>query len=151
MVEKQVDPNALRDEKYPVANGHDRAHDSSEFDARFDHGRDELAAAAQALGGPLRTVNRADASVRKIAPLLPYAVAAVTVIGIAGALFRGKKVKPLVLIGAGLDIWRLWRGFRASSSSREFLALQATAASSTNSGARAFNPPQDSFQGASKT
>ena len=150
MVEKHIDPNASR-EGHPVANGHDRTPDPSQFDARFDHGRDELTAAAQALGGPLRTVNRADAAVRKLTPLLPYAVAAVTVIGIAAVLFRGKKVKPLVLIGAGLDIWRLWKGFQASSSSREFLALQATAARSANSGARAFHPPLDSSQGASKT
>lgn len=151
MMEKHVDPNAIRDEKRPLADGHDRRCEPNPFDARFDHGRDELAAAAQALGGPMRTVNRADAIVRKVTPLLPYAVATVTVIGIAGALFRGKKVRPLVLIGAGLDIWRLWRGFQASSSSREFLALQATAASSANSGARAFNPQRDSSQGASKT
>ena len=123
------DSSGVRRHVDKSANGHDRSVAPSQFEARFDQGRDELAAAAEALGGPLRTVSKAEVAVHKLVPLLPYAVAAVTVIGIAGALLRGKKVKPLVLIGAGLDVWRLWKGYQASASSREFLATQATAAS----------------------
>lgn len=151
-MEKSAAPNEVPRSLDKSANGHDRSDATSQFDSRFDQSRDELTAAAEALGGPLRKVNQAEARIRQMTPLLPYAVAAVTVIGIAGALLRGRKVKPLVLIGAGLDIWRLWKGFQSASSSREFLASQATAA---RTGARSlnssFNLSQDSSPGASKT
>ncbi len=77
--------------------------------------RAELASAADVLKTPLRAVNRAEAAIRNIGPILPYAIAAIAVASVGRSLLRGRGVRPTLLIATGLDLLRLWKSFHAIS------------------------------------
>ncbi len=80
--------------------------------AELDQRREALVSAAEALAPPMQRVDRADALIRRYAPLLPYAVAGIAAASIVGSLLRGRRVRPLALVAVGLDVWKLWQGAR---------------------------------------
>jgi hypothetical protein len=88
----------------------------AELIARLDSSRNQLMQAAGLLREPLHAVARAERVARNILPVLPYAVAAITVIGVAGSLLSGRRVRPVLLIATGLDVWRLWKSYKLTAS-----------------------------------
>ncbi|MDB5970862.1 MAG: hypothetical protein JWQ90_3312 [Hydrocarboniphaga sp.] len=87
----------------------------AELIARLDRSRNELMEAAGALQKPLHTVQRVENLMRTVLPLLPYAVAAIAVLGVASSLRSGRKLRPVLLIATGLDVWRLWKSYKLTA------------------------------------
>jgi hypothetical protein len=84
--------------------------------ARLERSRSELMEAAGVLQKPLHAVQRAEDVMRTVLPVIPYAIAAITVLGVASSLLSGRKVRPALLIATGLDVWRLWKSYKATAS-----------------------------------
>jgi hypothetical protein len=96
---------------------------------RLERQRGSLLLAADRLREPAHRVNQADRLIRRGLPLLPYALAAIAAIGLAGSLLRGRKLKPALVIATGLDLWRLWKSYQATQATA--LAQQRARALST--------------------
>lgn len=109
----------------------------------LERSRSELVAAAGVLQKPLNAVARAEDVVRNVSRALPYAVAALAVVGVASSLLSGRKVRPALLIATGLDVWRLWRSYQATA------ALQRPAPRAAIA-ARASTPSATTTKGATK-
>lgn len=87
----------------------------AELIARLEHSRNELMDAASVLQKPLQAVQRAENVMRRVLPVLPYAIAAITVIGVASSLVAGRRLRPALLIATGLDVWRLWKTYKMTA------------------------------------
>jgi len=88
----------------------------AELIAKLDHSRNQLMEAAGVLRGPLHAVARAEHLARNVVPMIPYAVAAIAVIGVVSSLLNGKRVRPALVIATGIDVWRLWKSYKLTSS-----------------------------------
>lgn len=108
--------NPAATDKPGKANGSAAPHGDAELIARLDRSRNELMDAAGVLQKPLHAVQRAESVMRTVLPVLPYAVAAITVLGVASSLLAGRKVRPALLIATGLDVWRLWKSYKMTAS-----------------------------------
>ncbi|WP_428311726.1 hypothetical protein [Hydrocarboniphaga sp.] len=98
------------------SNGAAKPNSDAELIARLDRSRTELMDAAGVLQKPLHAVQRVENVMRTVLPVLPYAIAAITVVGVASSLLSGRKVRPALLIATGLDVWRLWKSYKLTAS-----------------------------------
>jgi hypothetical protein len=132
--------NSAPSDKTMQSNGAARPHSDAELIARLDRSRNELMDAAGVLQKPLHAVQRAESVMRTVLPVLPYAVAAITIVGVASSLLAGRKVRPALLIATGLDVWRLWKSYKLTASlpspqsSAVRLARRPQAAAARNTG-----------------
>ena len=89
--------------------------DDTALIAQLDQSRQQLVQAADVLRSPLRSMARAEHAARSVLPMLPYAFAALAVVGLARSVFGRGKLRPMLMIATGLDIWRLWRSYQVTA------------------------------------
>lgn len=89
--------------------------DDAALIAQLDQSRQQLVLAADVLRSPLRSIARAEHAARSVLPILPYAFAALAVVGLTRSAFGRGKLRPMLMIATGLDIWRLWRRYQVTA------------------------------------